>query len=134
MCKVRDIILINNYKSEGVNVGKHSFVVVVDEKGEIQGIPYDMVCNVLSSFKDEKQRKKKLAFPGNFPITATDVDVPGGNEKEGYIKADQLYFFDKNNISYKVIGQITEEAFNSLIDFIQTSEFEIVHITDNLAG
>lgn len=47
-------------------------------------------------------------------------------------KADQLYYFDKNKISYRVIGSLEPDTFNSLIEFIQNSDFAIEQITDNL--
>ena len=132
MCKKRDIILIDSYKSQGIEVGKHSFVVIDDDGGEIHGLPYDLVCNVLSSFKDENQKIRKMSYPGNFLIRGIDQNVPGGNGKDGYIKADQLYYFEKDLIKYRVIGYMEEDAFNELIDFIQNGEFELEVIVDNL--
>lgn len=58
VCKVGDIILIRNYQSNGVNLGQHSFVVLSDESGQISGLSYDIICNVMSSFKNEEQREK----------------------------------------------------------------------------
>lgn len=42
MCKVRDIILVEKYKDRGIDLSRHSFVVIDDEDGEISGIPYGM--------------------------------------------------------------------------------------------
>lgn len=125
MCKVRDIILIEKYKSQGKEISKHSFVVIEDNSGEIQSLPYDFVCNVLSSFKNEDQKRKKLKFPGNFSVTGREAVVDGGNKKDGYIKADQFYYFNKDKVTYKVIGTMTKNAFNDLMDFINNSDFEI---------
>lgn len=91
-----------------------------------------MICNVLSSFKSEEQRIKKLTYPGNYPIIATDTSVPGGNSKDGYIKTDQFYFFNKNKITYHVIGQMKADAFNELMDFINNGTFGVEIITENL--
>ena len=132
MCKKRDIILVENYKSHGNTVGTHSFVVLEDNGGEIKGLSFDMICNVLSSFKSAKQRAHKLSYSGNFPITASETSVPGGNTKDGYIKADQFYYFNKDKITYHIIGQMKSAAFNELIDFINNSDFDIEIITDNL--
>lgn len=132
MCKIRDIILVDKFKSEGSNVGRHSFVVISDENGVIQGMPYDMVCNVLSSFKSIEQRKRKLSYPGNFPISVEDVNIPHGNSKSGFIKADQFYYFEKDKISYRVIGRMEPDAFDELIEFINNADYDIIHITDNL--
>jgi len=37
MCDVGDIIVIENYTHKGVNLCKHSFVVLSDDAGQIQG-------------------------------------------------------------------------------------------------
>ena len=132
MCKVGDIILVKKYKSENKILGKHSFVVINDNNGTIEGMPYDMVCNVLSSFKDDEQKERKLSYPGNFPIANEDTITNPDNGKSGYVKTDQLYFFNKDTIDYKVIGIIDPDIFNLLIEFINQSDFDLVAITDNL--
>lgn len=66
MCKVGDIILIDNYKSEGKELGKHSFIIISDENGKIEGIDYDLICNVMSSIKSEIQKQKKVKLFGQF--------------------------------------------------------------------
>lgn len=132
MCVIGDIILINNYNDNGKVLDKHSFVVLSDEAGQIQGLDYNIICNVMSSFKDEIQRRKKLSYPGNFPITYNDTNVIDGNKKDGYIKAEQFYYFDKNKIDYILIGSMDEDAFNALIDFINNLKVDISHIIDNL--
>lgn len=132
MCKKRDIILIDSYKSQGADVSKHSFVVIDDKGDTIRGLSYDFVCNVLSSFKSPDQRRRKMSYPGNFEVTAKDMSVPKGNTKDGYIKADQFYYFQKDTIEYRVIGSMDQSVFNDLIDFIENSDFEIELITDNL--
>lgn len=82
MCKVGDIIVVENYKSGGKDIGKHSFVVISDEGGEIQGLDYDLICNVMSSFKDERQKTRKLKYEGNFPITHNDTDTNPDSGKD----------------------------------------------------
>ncbi len=52
MCKVGDIILVHDYISNGVPLQKHSFIVIDDHNGEIRGLEYDWICNVLSSIKN----------------------------------------------------------------------------------
>lgn len=132
MCQIGDIIIINQYKDGDNTISKHSFVVIDDENGTIQGLSYDFVANTLSSFKSPKQKKRKLSYPGNFAITSNDTVTNPHNNKDGYIKADQLYYFAKDKISYRVIGQIKEDVFNDLIDFIENSNFELLDIVDNL--
>lgn len=131
MCKLGDIILINNYKSNGVSINQHSFVVVDDENGEIQGLAYDLVCNVMSSFKNEQQKTRKMKYPGNFELLNKDSVTNPDNGKDGYIKAEQLFYFKKDNIEFQVIGSLKEDAFDRLIQFIGSLE-RIEEIVDNL--
>ncbi|WP_418586622.1 hypothetical protein [Intestinibacter sp.] len=131
MCEVGDIILINSYESDGQVIGKHSFVVINDEEGQIQGLDYNIICNVMSSFKDEAHKNKKLSFPGNFPVTSSDSTVLFGNDKDGYIKAEQFYFFNKEKTSFTVIGKMNPDVFELLIKFIKDQP-NIKYIIDNL--
>lgn len=95
MCQIGDIILVQKYKDHGQDLSRHSFVVISDENGEIQGLTYDFIANVLSSFKSDTQRERKLKYPGNFPIDSSDTETNPHNNKSGYVKADQLYYFAK---------------------------------------
>jgi len=132
MCKVGDIIVVEKYIDDGKTLSRHSFVVLNDEYGEIQGLDYDIVCNVISSFKDEEQKRRKLQFQGNFPIKAEDKNITNSKRNvDGYIKAEQIYYFSKEKTNYVVIGNLSIEVFNSLIQFIQELK-EIREITCNL--
>lgn len=131
MCKERDIIIVDEYLKEGTPISRHSFVILSTENGEIRGLPYDMICNVLSSFKDEEQRKRKMRYPGNFPIDNSNTSMMRGNTKDGYIKSEQFFYFKKDSISYEVIGEITEPTYEKLLEHIGNLD-EINHIIDNL--
>lgn len=132
MCKIGDIILVEKYKDRGKTLGRHSFVVIDDQDGEIHGLPYDMICNVFSSFKDEEQKRRKLSYPGNFPIVNEDTNTVPDNGKSGYIKTDQVYFFNKNKIQYTVIGNIQPDILDLVLEFIRISDFKVIPILDNL--
>lgn len=132
MCKIGDIILIRKYKDGKNQLGRHSFIVIDDRKDIIEGLPYDIICNVLSSFKDEEQRKRKLGYDGNFPISHDDTITNPDNGNDGYVKADQLYYFKKDKIDYQVIGNVLPDILNLLFEFISESNFPIVEIIDNL--
>ena len=131
MCKIGDIILVEKYKSDNKSIGKHSFIVIEDENGVIEGLPYDFIGNVLSSFKDEEQRKRKMRYSGNFPIDNSNTSMMRGNTKDGYIKSEQFFYFKKDSISYEVIGEITEPTYEKLLEHIGKLD-EINHIIDNL--
>lgn len=132
MCKVGDIILVKNYSHKGTDLPRHSFIVLSIENGTIQGMDYDMIANVLSSYKSEEQKAKKLSYPGNLNITKNDKIVPNGNGKNGYVKTDQLYFFNRDKLDYMVIGKTTTEFFNTLLEFIKESTADTQYIIDNL--
>jgi predicted nucleotidyltransferase len=133
MCKVGDIILIKKYKSGKHTLSQHSFVVLSDDAGQIKGMNYDIVCNVMSSFKNEQQKQDKLSYPGNFPIAHDDSIVKNDNGINGYIKTEQLYYFNKSNIDFIVIGQMKQDIFDLLIEFITTElNTPIIEITENL--
>ena len=54
-----------------------------------------IVANVMSSFKDEKHKHRKLKYKENVGVTSDDIISDNKNNKEGYIKADQLFYFNK---------------------------------------
>ena len=69
MCKLGDIIVVNNYiGDDNKQINQHSFIVVSDEKGTIAGLEYSMVTSVISSFKNDEQRQKKLKHEENMEL------------------------------------------------------------------
>ena len=130
-CQVGDIIVVRNYMSQGKTISNHSFVVLSTEHGKIQGLDYDLVCNVISSFHSEEHRKKKLRYPGNFEYSANDEEVKGGHGKAGYIKAEQFYYFDSEKLDFYVIGNVAPNLFNALMEFASQLK-EVEHVIDNL--
>lgn len=131
MCKVGDIIVIKNYRSQGTEIGRHSFVVLSTDKGKIQGLDFDLVCNVMSSFHSEEHRRNKLRYKGNLEYSADKELLPYGHGRDGYIKADQFYYFDRNRIDFYVLGKVSPELFNELLEFINRQE-TVEHIIDNV--
>jgi hypothetical protein len=133
MCKAGDIILVKSYKDGEHSLGKHSFVVISDENGMIEGMRYDLICNVLSSFKSQEQREWKLnKYSANYEIKNCDTHTKPDNGKDGYLKTDQLYYFQKENLDYETIGYLNEDVFELVIRFINESDFDLKIITDNL--
>ncbi len=89
----------------------------------------------MSSFKNEEQKEWKLnQYPGNFPIVLDDRVVKDDNGKSGDIKADQLYYFQRDNIEYDTIGYLKPDILDLLLEFLEESDFEIVDIVDNLTN
>lgn len=135
MCKSGDIIVIKEFRDEsGEKVPKHSFVVINDEKDFIEGLKYDFVCNMMCSFHNDKHKKKKLRYKENLPIKEKVIKGNKINSKEGFIKANQLYYFNKNSIEYKIIAHMEPKLLEELINLILIlqSDGKLKIITTNL--
>lgn len=135
MCQRGDIILIDHYISQESRVGRHPFIVLDDKNGEIKGVTFDFIGLAMSSFKDADQKERKLKYPGNFPIAVDDFTRNDKAPVDGYVKAEQFYYFDKSKINFKVIGKMDEDIFNLLLEYIQElakQGVEFEQITDNL--
>lgn len=130
-CRVGDIIVVKDYVSHGKAISGHSFVVLSTEHGKIQGLDYDLVCNVMSSFHSEEHRRKKLGYPGNFEYPSSQENIKNGHGKAGFIKAEQFYYFDSEKIDFYVIGNVAPNLFKALLIFIDELD-EVEHIIDNL--
>jgi hypothetical protein len=134
MCNIGDIIVVNKYKGDdGKILNRHSFIVLNDEAGTIEGCSYDLVCNVMSSFKSEEHKSKKLRHQENMGVTKDDLNVTG-NDSDGYIKADKLYFFLEKDLDYKVIGNINQDVLSRLFELIKLLQEKglLVNVTVNI--
>ena len=137
MCKLGDIIVIKEFKNEfGKKIKRHSFVVINDEGDNIQGLKYDFVSNMLCSFHDESHRKRKLIFKSNYEIVEDAILTTKGNKKAGFIKADQLYYFDKTKINYYVVGELNPKMLNELFKLIiiLMEQRKVTKVITNLKG
>lgn len=119
MCKLGDIIVVERFKdTNGIEVPRHSFVVINDEADYVEGLRYDFVSNMMCSFHNEEHKNKKLKYEENLPIKEELISGDKINNKEGYIKADQLFYFDKKEINYKVIAHMDSELLDDLVQLI----------------
>ena len=136
MCKLGDIIVVNNYiGDDGKEIGRHSFIVVDDNPNSISGLDYNLVTTVISSFKSEKQKIKKLSQEGNKEIHFFELVgkvIPFN--KPSYIKADKLFYFNKKKLDYYVFGRISDDLLDELMELINhlSVKDNLTIITDNL--
>ena len=93
-------------------------MVINDEPDFIEGYSYDFVSNVMCSFHDEKHKQHKLSIKSNLKISSNNLKGKNLNLKEGYIRADELFYFKKNKIKNKVIAHINEEYLDKLVKLI----------------
>ena len=84
------------------------------------------------SFHNEEHKARKLKYKSNLPIKEEKVSGEDLNDKEGYIRADELYYFNKNKIQradelyyfnknkiqYKVIAHMDPELLDELVQLI----------------
>ena len=135
MCNLGDIIVVKEFKNEcGVKVKRHSFVVINDNKDYVEGLNYDFVANMMCSFHSELHKTKKLKYEENLFVKSNSVIGKYINQKNGFIKADQFYYFDKKKIKYNVIARLDKKVLNKLIKLINKLELQnkIINITTNL--
>lgn len=129
---IGDIIVISNYITpDNIEIGQHSFVVLHNKAGKIAGIEidldleleFDLVGAVMSSIKNEEHRKKiESYYPKDMIITFNDAQVTNGNQKDGFIKANQLHYFQRNKIKYMKIGKVTQSTLNKLLTLIELND------------
>ncbi len=134
MCKLGDIIVVKSYTGDdGKKIKQHSFIVVDDEAGTISGLDYTMVASVISSFKDEEQKKRKLKYDGNMELPIDSLNE-FNFKKESYVKADKAFYFDKEKLDYYVFATIKEEWLDKLLHLILklAKEGKLEQITNNL--
>lgn len=119
MCKLGDIIVVKEFKDKnGVIIPRHSFVVINDEPDYIQGYAYDFVSNVMCSFHSDKHKQHKLNIESNLEIKPNQIIGKKLNDKTGYIRADDLFYFKKDKIEYKKIAHIDDELLDELVQLI----------------
>ncbi len=134
MCKLGDIIIVKNYiGDDGETITQHSFVVISDEKGTISGLDYTMVASVISSFKSEDHRKRKLKFEENVELPL-DAMNKKNFKKSSYVKANQAYYFNKKKLNYYVFASLKDEYLDDLLKIVLklNSEGKLKIIMDNL--
>lgn len=90
-----------------------------DTNGKIEGLSFNIVATVMSSFKSDEQKNKKIRLEENLEIKESELNINEHNTKDGYIKADRLYYFDKNKIDYFVVGQVDGDVLIRLLEKIQ---------------
>jgi len=91
-----------------------------------------IIVSFVTSYPHLRAISKKMKYPGNIEITHKDTIIPGGNSKDGYIKAEQFYYFDTEKLDYTVVGSMRPESFDLLLDFIKNLKVPLERIIENL--
>lgn len=129
---IGDVIIINNYISpDNVELKKHSFIVVNNKAGKISGVEinldleleFDIVATVMSSIKNEVHKDKiKSYYPKNMLVEFSDAQIKNSNKLDGFIKVNQLYYFQRENIKYIKIGKLNKKTLNKLLNLIEIND------------
>ena len=87
----------------------------------------------MSSFKSQEQKKKKLKYKGNIELPL-DVMDKENLKKDSYVKADKVFYFDKEKLDYFVLATINDEFMDELIKIILklAMEGKLEQIINNL--
>lgn len=138
MCTIGDIIKIEKYiGDDGVEVGRHSFVVLSEDKDVIKGLDFDLVGTPMSSIKDEKQREKVKKDHKLMIIRTNDQNgMPASNYEESFIKTHLMYYFKRKNIKYQVLGSLNVPTFMELQQKLEELDKsgDIDQVLNNLEG
>lgn len=109
---------------------------MVDIKTNTESIlmtdPIKWSKEVLSGENEVRVSKRGIEEIKKFPIANDDTYSSPDNGKDGYIKTDQFYYFNKSKLSYKRIGYVDYDIMRLIFEFIEESSFEIERKTDNL--
>lgn len=86
-------------------------------------LKFDLVTTVMSSIKNEEHKNKiESYYPKDMIVEFSDAQISNGNKKDGFIKANQLYYFQRDNIDYFRIGKLNENTLSKLLDLIELNE------------
>ena len=136
MCQIGDLIMVEKYKGDdGVEVSRHTFVVLSTEADVIKGLSFDFVASPMSSIKTKVQRKKIEKDSGLMIIRTNDQNgMPTSNYEESFIKAKLMYYFDKDKIDYRVLGSLNYQTFLELQNKLQelNDSNNLIQVLSNL--
>lgn len=139
MCQIGDIIKIEKYiGDDGVEVGRHTFVVLSEDADTIKGLSFNLVGTPMSSIKSDEQRNKIENNHKLMIIKTNDQNgMPASKYEESFIKAHLMYYFQKDKLEYKNLGSLNVETFielqNKLLELDENDELEqvITNLEDN---
>jgi len=107
-CEIGNIVLINNFKySDGSDGNLHSFVIIDIDKGELDIMPLEYLCFLISS------NKSKESMSHNVPIKK---DKTNNLQKDSHVKCDYIYEGISKDDILMIVGSVTSEQLDSFWD------------------
>ena len=114
MCRMGDIIVIKEFRNEnGEIIKKHPFIVLSDFKYKYNNLKYNIITNMICSFHNEKHKSQKIKYKENLYVNSKSNIGKNLHQKDGFIKADQLYYFNEKD--YEVIAHVDDYILNKLL-------------------
>jgi len=111
-CEIGDIVLISNFKySDGSDGSLHSFVVIDVEKDELEVMPLEYLCFLISS------NKSKESLPHNVPLKKDNINRL---QRDSHVKCDYIYEGITKDDILMVVGLVTPEQLESFWDAFDT--------------
>ena len=107
-CEVGDIVLVSNFRyPDGSDGSLHSFVVIAIENDELDLMPFEYLCFLISS------KGSKENYPHNVPLKKDDLNRL---IVDSHVKCDFIYEGIRKDDILMVIGSVTPEQLNSFWD------------------
>ena len=107
-CDVGDIVLVSNFKyQDGSDGSLHSFVVIDVKKDELELMPLEYLCFLISS------NKLKERLPYNIPLKKDSVNRL---KQDSHVKCDFIYEGIKKDDILMVVGSVTPTQLDSFWD------------------
>jgi len=118
-CEIGDIVLVSNFRySDGSDGSLHSFVIIDIDKGELDIMPLEYLCFLISS------NQFKETHPHNVPLKK---DRLNNLQKDSHVKSDYIYEGISKDDILMIVGSVTPEqldsfwdAFDAFLDGLET--------------
>ena len=108
ICEIGDIVLVNNFKyPDGSDGSLHSFVIIEIENDELELMPLEYLCFLISS------KGLKENYPYNIPIKKNSVNRL---IVDSHVKCDFIYEGIKKDDILMIVGSVTPEQLDSFWD------------------
>ena len=110
-CNIGDIVLINNFKyPDGSDGSLHSFVVIETDNDELDLMPLEYLCFLISS------NKSKESMPYNIPLKKDSIN---SLKQDSHVKCDFIYDGIRKDDILMVVGSVTPDQLDSFWDAYQ---------------
>ena len=107
-CEIGDIVLVSNFKYQDGSEGSlHSFVVIDIENDELDLMPFEYLCFLISS------KGSKGSYPYNIPLKKDDINRL---LVDSHVKCDFIYEGIRKDDILMVVGSVTPEQLDTFWD------------------